>query len=108
MSNLHTLNPHQLYNVNPDDGIVLAEPRLLTFSSRVILDIMSSIRSGTPSEVLQNGWLAANVAPSHGRLNPWSFPPGRQQRLSFASGSRHFAAGAGGDGVGDGDGGQGE
>ncbi len=66
--------------------------------------MMSSIRAGWPSETLQKAYLLATTGSSHGLLNPRSFAPGRQQRLSFASGNRHFPDGGGGGGRGDGDG----
>ena len=85
----------KLYRDSWDDGMALAEPRFLLFSSVLILEMMSSSRAATPSETLQNEWLAAKVGSSHGRLKLPSLAPGLQQRLSFASGSRHCAVGCG-------------
>ncbi len=101
MAREYLVDSHQLYSSSSEDGIVPADPMFSTFSLRLILEIISSIRAGWPSETLQKAYLLATAGSSHGLLNPWSFTPGGQQRLSFASGSRHVAD------DGDGDGGQG-
>jgi hypothetical protein len=69
------------------------------------------MRAGSASDALQKAWAAANAAPSHGRLNPWSWTPGLQQwcvaLMPLANGSRHCAVGCAGAGGAGGPGGPG-